>query len=100
MGKPVPEINVVYPDHAVKVLKSLIEKLDGKWAPSNGYTHLVIGMVEGAKAVIFPWEKYRYENKNGSWGNGYRLGLEDAIVKLARAYAPMMIEAGIEVPSA
>ncbi len=71
---------------------SLVEKGNGEFMASS--THLVPALVEGAKAVLK--EHKEISSDAADWET--LGGAERVVLSLAQAYAPRMVEAGMEVP--
>lgn len=99
--------------HAVRVLKALVEQIEKQRDDNTQMGRLnrplptELGWAEGAKVIL---EDHAFAS-SGNWTTwneelGKRIDISDAVkedadiitVKLARAYAPRMKEAGMEVP--
>ncbi|KKM94184.1 hypothetical protein LCGC14_1200900 [marine sediment metagenome] len=95
--------------HAVRVLEALVEQgktgMHGMYWKQTGEKTGVIknhlwfdALAEGAKAVLDEYKKVHGE-RHGSTERGIiYYGYRIAVIVLAQAYAPRMIEAGMEVP--
>lgn len=83
-------MNIKDPAHAVRVLEALVEqgaKIDLEFYPSTAES-MQDALVEGAKAVLEMWYMWKRPDTSCDYW----------VIALAQAYAPRMLEAGMEVP--
>lgn len=92
-------MDIVDVDHAKRVLEALVDLDPGEIVCSPAARTFIYALVDGAKAVL----EHREELISclRKFGQSFSVDLEkchDHILILAKAYAPRMLQAGLEVP--